>query len=287
MVVLHGLIEQVREGSPTTVRRGKWANMRLEGKAAFITGGSSGIGLATAMVFVREGARVAITGRGRPQLDEAVEVLGRNVIGCEADVDDDEAMGKALEDAAAAFGGIDVVFANAGSYRDATLGSATREVFSAVLATNVIGVFMTVQQALPHLRHGASIIITGSTYSTMGPAGASAYAASKAAVASMARVMASELSPRKIRVNVVVPGAVNTPSWHLDELDVEARRMHEQLIGERALLDRMLTAEEVANAVLFLASDESSGIQAAEIVIDGGTTGAMAGSPRFRRGEAD
>lgn len=92
MVVLHGLIEQVREGSPTTVRRGKWANMRLE--AAFITGGSSGIGLATAKVFVREGARVAITGRGRRQLDEAVEVLGRDVIGCEADVDDDEAMGR-------------------------------------------------------------------------------------------------------------------------------------------------------------------------------------------------
>lgn len=263
----------------------KWGKMRLEGKAAFITGGSSGIGLATAKVFLREGARVAITGRGRRQLDEAVEILGRDVVGCEADVDDDEAMFKALAAATAAFGGIDVVFANAGSYRDATLGDATREVFSAILATNVIGVFMTVQQALPHLRDGASIIITGSTYSTMGPAGACAYAASKAAAASMARVMASELSPRRIRVNVVVPGATNTPSWHLGELDPETRRRHEQLIGERAPLNRMLRAEEVANTVLFLASDESSGVQAAEIVVDGGTTGAMAGSPRFRRGE--
>ena len=258
--------------------------MRLGGKAAFITGGSSGIGLATAKAFVREGARVAFT-RNHERLDNAVAGLGKNVIGYEADVDDDAAIAGALAAAAETFGGLDIVFANAGSYRDATLGNTTRAAFEAALATNVTGVFMTVQSALPHLRDGASIIINGSTYATMGPPGASSYAASKGAVASMARSMASELSPRRIRVNVIVPGAIETPSWSLHELDAATRRAQQERIGERALLNRMLTADEVANAVLFLASDESSGIQAAEIVIDGGTTGALAGSPRFQRGE--
>ena len=259
--------------------------MRLGGKAAFITGGSSGIGLATAKAFVREGARVAVTGRNRERLDNAVAGLGKNVIGYEADVDDDTAIAKALAAAAEMFGKLDIIFANAGSYRDATLGKTTRAVFEAVLATNVTGVFMTVQSALPHLSDGASIIMNGSTYATMGPPGCESYGGSKGAVASMARSMASELSPRRIRVNVIVPGATETPSWHWTSLMPLARQAQQQRIGERALLNRMLTADEVANAVLFLASDESSGIQAAEIVIDGGTTGALAGSPRFQRGE--
>jgi NAD(P)-dependent dehydrogenase (short-subunit alcohol dehydrogenase family) len=260
--------------------------MRLNGKVAFITGGSSGIGLATAKVFMREGARAAITGRNRKRLDAAVAGLGNGVIGFEADVDNDAAMAEGLEATAKAFGGIDIIFANAGSYRDATLGGTTRAAFEAALATNVTGVFMTVQSALTHLRDGASIIINGSTYATMGPPGASSYAASKGAVAAMARSMASELSPRRIRVNVIVPCAIDTPSWGMDKLDAATRQARQQRLGERALLNRMLTAEEVANTVLFLASDESSGIQAAEIVIDGGTTGAPAGSPRFQRGEA-
>jgi NAD(P)-dependent dehydrogenase (short-subunit alcohol dehydrogenase family) len=146
---------------------------------------------------------------------------------------------------------------------------------------------MAVQAALPHLNDGASIIVTGSTYATMGPRGSASYAASKAAVAAMARAMASELAPRRIRVNVVVPGAIETPSWGFDRLDAVTHAEHVRLIGERALMNRMITAEEVANAVLFLASDESSGVQAAELVVDGGTTGAMAGSPRFRRGEPE
>jgi len=261
--------------------------MRLTGKVAFITGGSSGIGLATAEAFVREGARVAITGRKRSQLDEAVENLGKDVVACETDVNDDVGMRQALATVAGAFGGIDIVFANAGLYIDATLGGATRENFAAVLGTNVISVFMTVEHALPYLRDGASIILNGSVYSTMGPPGAGSYGASKGAIASMARVMATELSHRRIRVNVVVPGAINTPGWGMDKLAPERRAEQQQILGERALLDRMLTAEEVANAVLFLASDESSGVQAAEIVVDGGTTGALAGSPRFRRAEAD
>ena len=120
---------------------------------------------------------------------------------------------------------------------------------------------MTVQSALPHLNDGASIILNGSTYAIMGPPGASAYGASKDGVAAMARAMASELSPRRIRVNVIIPGATDTPSWQMDELDSLARQAQQQRVGEWALLNRMLTADEVANAVLFLASDESSGVQ--------------------------
>lgn len=259
--------------------------MRLDGRVAFVTGGSSGIGLATAAAFLREGARVAIAARGRERLDAAVAGLGAGVLAFEADVDDDAAIAHALASTAEAFGGIDIVFANAGFYRDATLGRAARADFSAVLATTATSVFMTVQHALPHLRDGASVILNGSVYATMGPPGASAYAAAKGAVGAMARSMASELAPRGIRVNVVVPGAVNTPSWGMDRLDPATRLAHEKLIGERALHGRMLTPEEVANAVLFLASDESSGVNASELCVDGGTTGAFAGSPRFIRGE--
>jgi NAD(P)-dependent dehydrogenase (short-subunit alcohol dehydrogenase family) len=259
--------------------------MRLKGKVAFITGGSSGIGLATAAAFVREGARVAITGRNRERLAAAVASLGTNVVGYEADVEDDDAMTRALTGTSKTLGALDVVFANAGNYRDATLGSTARAAFEAALASNVTGVYMTVQSSLPFLNDGASIILTGSVYASMGPPGASSYGGSKGAVSSMARVMATELAGRGIRVNVIVPGAIDTPGWTYDGLDAEARSAQQQRIGERALLNRMLTAEEVANVVLFLASDESSGIQAAEIVVDGGTTGAFAGSPRFMRGE--
>jgi NAD(P)-dependent dehydrogenase (short-subunit alcohol dehydrogenase family) len=258
---------------------------RLKDKIAFITGGTSGIGLATARVFVNEGARVAVTGRNRERLDAVIADLGKDAIGFVADVDHDGAMADALASAAEAFGGLHILFANAGRYIDAKLGSTSRETFEAVLATNVTGVFMTVQSALPYLRERASIIVNGSTYATMGQPGANAYGAGKGAAAAMARTMASELAPRGIRVNVIVPGAIETPSWGFDSLDAEKRAQHIRLLGERSLLNRMLTAEEVANAVLFLASDESSGVQAAELVVDGGTTGAPAGSPRYRKGE--
>lgn len=255
--------------------------MSLASKSAFVTGGSSGIGLATAKAFVREGAAVAITGRDPARLQAAVKEIGPGCTGFVADASDDATMADALAKAAAPSGGLDVVFANAGYYVHSALGETTRADIEFQMRV-VADIFMTVQLALPHLHKGASVILMSSVYATMGPPGAAAYAASKAAAAAMARSMASELSPRGIRVNVVVPGAIDTPSWGFAEHEREERQRR---IGERAPLNRMLTAEEVAEAVVFLASDASSGIQAAEIVVDGGTTGALAGSPRYMRGE--
>lgn len=256
----------------------------LTSKTAFITGGSSGIGLATAKAFAEQGANVAITARDRERLNAAVATIGENAVGFVADASDDAAMADALQAVAQLWGGIDVVFANAGHYVHAPLGQTSRDAIEEQLGV-VADAFMTVQLALPHLRERASVVLMGSVYATMGPPGAGIYAASKAACAAMARSMASELSPRGIRVNVVVPGAVDTPSWGMDHLPRHERDEKRRLIGERAPLGRMLTAEEVANAVVFLASDASSGIQAAEIVVDGGATGALAGSPRYLRGE--
>ena len=257
--------------------------MRLQGKNAFVTGGNSGIGIATAVLFAAEGAKVAITGRDREKLDAALAVLGEGALGFQVDVVDEDAMAKAFTETASRYGPIDIVFANAGISSETRLGSTRREVFESVMATNVTGVFLTLQSALPHLRDGASIIINGSTYDRMGPAGRAAYAASKGAVRAMARSLASELSPRRIRVNTVVPGAVDTHIWDLSATDEEARARLYRRLADRAPLARMLTPDEVAQTVLFLASDAASGIQGAEIVVDGGLTQAQAGAPLYLR----
>ncbi len=188
--------------------------MRLKGKTALITGGNSGIGLETAKLFVAEGARVAITGRNKETLDAAAKALGANGLAIAADINDVAATERAFAQAAEKFGKLDIVFANAGIPGNTPVGRTTLEAFESIIKTNLTSVFFTVQAALPHLNNNASVILNGSVISVLGNPGYSAYAATKAGVRAMARVMASELSPRGIRVNLVAPGAARTPIWN-------------------------------------------------------------------------
>jgi NAD(P)-dependent dehydrogenase (short-subunit alcohol dehydrogenase family) len=256
--------------------------MRLANKTAFITGGNSGIGLATARLFVAEGAKVIITGRNKETLDAVAKELGPNALALVADTTDIAATEAAIKKGVEKFGKLDVVFANAGIAGGTPLGSATLATFENVLRTNVTAVFFTVQAALPHLNDGASVILNGSVISVLGNPGYSAYAASKAGVRAMARVMASELSPRGIRVNVVAPGAARTPIWKGAAPTSEAFAALEQRISRSTPLGRIAEADHIAKTVLFLASDDAAHVQGAEIFVDGGATGAPAGAPIYR-----
>jgi NAD(P)-dependent dehydrogenase (short-subunit alcohol dehydrogenase family) len=257
--------------------------MRLAGKTAFITGGNAGIGLATARLFVAEGAKVAITGRNAETLAEAKTELGDAALSFVADVLDDAAMAQALAATAAAFGPINAVFANAGIAGRTPIGDTPRSTFETVIATNLTGPFLTLQAALPYLADRASLILNGSVIASLGNAAQAAYAASKAGVRAMVRSLASDLAPRQIRVNVVVPGATDTNIWDAAAPTPEARAQLEAVLGGSNPLGRMLRAHEIANAALFLASDDASGVNAAEIVVDLGLTGAPAGAAAQRR----
>jgi len=256
--------------------------MRLANKTAFITGGNSGIGLATAKLFVAEGARVAITGRNKATLEAAARELGPNALAIEADATDIAATEAAIAQAVAKFGRLDVVFANAGIAGGTPLGATTLETFEKVIRTNITAVFFTVQAAVPHLNDGASIILNGSVISVLGNPGYSAYAASKAGVRAMARVMASELSPRNIRVNVVSPGAIRTPIWGAALATPEAEKAFEKRIGAITPLGRIGEPDHISKTVLFLASDDAAHVQGQELFVDGGATASPSGAPIFR-----
>jgi NAD(P)-dependent dehydrogenase (short-subunit alcohol dehydrogenase family) len=256
--------------------------MRLANKTALITGGNSGIGLATARLFVAEGAKVTITGRNRERLEEAARELGPNALAVVADADDVAATEAAIKKAVEKFGKLDIVFANAGIPGDTPLGATSLEAFEKVVRTNITSVFFTVQSALPYLNDNASIILNGSVISVLGNPGYSAYAASKAGVRAMARVMASELSPRGIRVNVVAPGGARTPIWNGRAPSADAFAKLEKRISMVTPLGRMAEADHIAKTVLFLASDDAAHVQSAEIFVDGGATGSPAGAPIFR-----
>jgi NAD(P)-dependent dehydrogenase (short-subunit alcohol dehydrogenase family) len=256
--------------------------LRLKDKVALITGGNSGIGLATVKRFAGEGARVVITGRDQRTLDRAAAELGERVLAVRMDVSDLNGMEQVIERTVTTFGKLDIIFANAGMSVPTPLGKSSPEIFEEILRVNLTSIFFLVQASLPHLNDGASLILNGSVQSLNGRPGWAAYAASKAAVRTLTRVLASELSPRNIRVNVVTPGSVATPL--LDEA-VSKAGDREAFIGKLQAaipLARLGQAEEVANAVLFLASDEASFVQASEIVVDGGATGAFSGAPIFR-----
>ena len=254
--------------------------MRLTKKTAFITGGNSGIGLATARLFVDEGASLAIVGRNKQTLDAAADMLG-DVLAIQADVTDVEAMERAVSMTAERFGKLDIVFANAGIADVSPLGQTSRDVFEQVIRTNLTAVFFTVQAVLPHLRDGASIILNGSVHAVLGLPGWSAYAAAKAGVRAMTRNLASELAPRGIRVNQVTPGGTKTPIWSVVAPTHDTMTALETRIGRTTPLGRMNEADEVAKAALYLASDDASNVTATEIVVDGGATGAPFGAPIY------
>jgi NAD(P)-dependent dehydrogenase (short-subunit alcohol dehydrogenase family) len=258
--------------------------MRLAGKTALITGGNSGIGLATARLFLAEGARVAIVGRNKKTLHEAAHALGGDVLAVQADVTDVEATERAVATTSERLGKLDVVFANAGIGGGSPLGQTSLAAFEAIVRTNLTAVFFTVQAALPQLNDRASIILNGSVHAVMGVPGWSAYAAAKGGVRSMTRNLASELAPRGIRVNQVTPGGTRTPIWSpLAPTDAALAALEARLVRS-VPLGRLGEADEVAKAVLYLASDDASNVTGAEIVVDGGTTGAPHGAPIYRAG---
>jgi NAD(P)-dependent dehydrogenase (short-subunit alcohol dehydrogenase family) len=240
---------------------------KLEGKVAVITGGSSGMALASAKLFVEEGAYVFITGRKQEQLDEAVKLIGRNVTGVRGDAANLDDLDRLFDTVKREKGKIDVLLASAGKGEAVPLGEITEQHFDAAFNVNARGTLFTVQKALPLLNDGASIIMTGSNASVKGFPGWGVYAASKAALRSFARTWLNELKGRKIRVNLLVPGAIATPMQE-EVLTKEAKEMFESLIPR----GKMGQSEEVATVALFLASDDSSFVNGAELFVDGGMT---------------
>jgi NAD(P)-dependent dehydrogenase (short-subunit alcohol dehydrogenase family) len=257
--------------------------MRFTNKTALVTGGNSGIGLATAKLLIAEGARVAITGRDREKLDAAAQELGPNALAIQSDVNDIAGIEAVIAQVKQAFGKLDIVFANAGISAPTPVGSTTLEAFNAVVTTNLTSVFFTVQAALPLLDAGASIVLNGSVMRDMGVVGTSAYSATKGAITSMAKVLASELAPRGIRVNTVIPGATRTPIWSRGARDGADVPALEKVLSHGIPLGHLGDAEDIAKAVAFLASNDAKHITSAEIVVDGGTIGSPHGAPIYRR----
>ena len=243
---------------------------KLEGKIALVTGGSSGIGLATAKQFVAEGAYVYITGRRQVELDAAVEAIGKNVKGIQSDVSKLEDLDRLFATIEQEQGHIDVIFANAGVGEIAPLGSISEEHFDKTFNTNVKGLLFTVQKALPLLPEGAAIILNASTASTVGTPAFSVYSATKAAVRSFARNWILDLKERKIRVNAISPGVVPTLAYEHFGLSKE---QVQEFVDSQAInipLGRVGTPDEIAKAVVFLASGDSSFVNGIELFVDGG-----------------
>jgi NAD(P)-dependent dehydrogenase (short-subunit alcohol dehydrogenase family) len=244
---------------------------RLDGKVAVVTGANSGIGLATAKRFAREGARLFITGRRQPELDAATREVGGNAIGVRSDVSKLADLDRLYDVVREEAGVIDVLFANAGGGEFMPLQEVTEDHYDRTFATNVKGTLFTVQKALPLLRDGASVILTGSTAAVTGTPAFSVYSASKAAIRNFARGWILDLASRRIRVNVLVPGATSTPGWHGLAASEEQDREMQRMTAAATPLGRLGDPEEVAGAALFLASDESGFVNGSELFVDGGS----------------
>lgn len=243
---------------------------RLENKVAVVTGANSGIGLATAKLFAREGARVFMTGRRKPELDAAVLDVGHGARGIQGDVANLGDLDRLFEIVKAEAGAIDILFANAGGGGFMPLGEITEEHFDNTFAVNVKGTLFTVQKALPLLNDGASIILTGSTAASKGTPGFSVYGASKAAIRNFARSWILDLARRNIRVNVLAPGATSTPGWHDLAGSDAAHTAMVDFVAATTPLGRLAEPEETASAALFLASDDSRFVTGSELFVDGG-----------------
>jgi NAD(P)-dependent dehydrogenase (short-subunit alcohol dehydrogenase family) len=236
---------------------------KLQGKVAVITGGTTGIGLATAKLFVKEGAYVFITGRRQKELDEAVKAIGSNITGIQGDIAKLSDLDR-LYEAVKANGRLDIVFANAGVAEFSPLGEITEEHFDKLFDINVKGTLFTVQKALPLLNDGGSIILNGSVASVKGTPAFGVYGATKAALRSFVRTWTSDLKARHIRSNVISPGPTDTPAIDGQPEDAIAR------IVSTIPMGRMGEPDEIARAVLFLASDNSSFVTGIELFVDGG-----------------
>jgi NAD(P)-dependent dehydrogenase (short-subunit alcohol dehydrogenase family) len=243
---------------------------RLAGKIALVTGGNSGIGLATAKEFVNEGAYVFITGRREPELAAAASEIGRNVTAVRGDVANLGDLDRLFAQIKREKDRLDIVFANAGAAKYAALGEITEELYDSIFSVNVKGLLFTVQKALPLMPDGASIILNASIVGSKGLPATSVYSATKAAARSFARTWTTDLKDRRIRVNVVSPGTTDTPGLSdlLGSSEVGQQRM--KMISNTVPLGRLGKPSEIAKAVVFLASDDSSYITGAELFVDGG-----------------
>jgi NAD(P)-dependent dehydrogenase (short-subunit alcohol dehydrogenase family) len=243
---------------------------KLEGKIALITGGNCGIGLATAKQFVNEGAYVFITGRREQELAAAVKEIGRNVTGVQGDVSNLGDLDRLFAQIKREKGKLDIVFANAGVAKVAPFGEITEEHYDSIFNINVKGLLFTVQKALPLLPDGASIILNASIVASKGLPANSVYSATKAAVRSFARTWTVDLQERHIRVNAVSPGPIETPGLHDLVASTGAGEQHLKMLANSVPLGRLGTPHEIAKAVVFLASDDSSYITGTELFVDGG-----------------
>jgi NAD(P)-dependent dehydrogenase (short-subunit alcohol dehydrogenase family) len=244
--------------------------MRLQGKVAVVTGGNSGIGLASAKRLHDEGARVVITGRDARTLDAAVGTIGAGTLTLQSDVSKAADVDRLYSVVASKVGKIDVLFANAGIGKFAPYTESSEALFDEVFAINVKGVYFTIQKAIPHLNDGASVILNTSVVGSAGTENMSVYAATKAAVRSFARTAAAELRGRNIRVNAVAPGPIATPIFGRTGMTAEQIEGFKAGISAHVPLGRIGRPEEIAGAVAFLASDDASYVTGIELNVDGG-----------------
>jgi NAD(P)-dependent dehydrogenase (short-subunit alcohol dehydrogenase family) len=243
---------------------------RYAGKTVVITGGNSGIGLATGKLFYDEGANVAISGRDQKTLDQAVKTIGPNTLAVKADVSKLADIDRLYSQVAAKFGKIDAIFANAGIAKFAPIADSSEQMFDETFDINVKGLYFTIQKALPHLNDNAGIVLNSSVVNSLGTPNASVYSASKAAVRSLARTFAAELVGRGIRVNVVSPGPIVTPIFGRTGLPQEMVDQFAEMVKAENPMKRFGTPDEVGHAVLFLASSDASYITGVDLNVDGG-----------------